>query len=169
MRSVHVELPAGWRQLEAAGTSYVACHTGHARPGRAGGAADGSWPAGDGLPITVDGLDILLCRPGGRTLDGPRGVAGAGSLVALEYPSRDLLGQVAGVYVIEVGSTRIGGYPAQRMDLTHRGDGVALFSRRWVLSAGARTLEFAATCPLDLFGRYIQDFNELEDRIHIAP
>ncbi|WP_372696962.1 hypothetical protein [Arthrobacter sp. JSM 101049] len=164
-----MELPAGWRQLEAAGISYVACHTGHARPAAATGNEDASWLAGDALPVTVNGLDILMRRPGGQALDRPRGAAGAGSLVALEYRNRDILGAANGLYVIDIGSAGIGGYRAQRMDLTHRGDGVALFTRRWVLSAGARTLEIAATCPLDLFGRYIQDFNELEDRIHITP
>ncbi len=169
MRLVDVELPRDWRRLEAVGCNYLACHTG------AGGVVPGDDQDGesfqltsDAVPVTVQGLDILS-PPGGIRAGGlsPDQIPSS-SIIAVEYPSRDVIRGLDGLYVVDVASTHIAGMAAERMDLTHRRSGVALFTRRWVMSLGDRTLEIAATCPLDDFSRHIHDFDSLEDRIHIA-
>ncbi|MBM6620292.1 hypothetical protein JTF08_01585 [Micrococcaceae bacterium RIT802] len=156
-----MELPAGWRRLEAVGCNYLACHTGRIP------AAD-SGPGGDAVPVTVQGLDILSRPVEIRTAGFPLGSASSSSIIAVEYQSHNVMQGISGLFVVDVGSTQLSGFAARRMDLTHRRAGVALFTRRWVMPAGQRTLEIAATCPLDHFRRHIQDFDELEDRIQVA-
>lgn len=169
MRLVDVELPRGWKRLEAVGCNYLACHAG------AGGEAPGDDQDGeslqltsDAVPVTVRGLDILSPPGGIRAAGYSLDQIPSSSIIAVEYPSRDVIRGLDGLYVVDVASTHIAGMKAERMDLTHRRSGVALFTRRWVMSLGDRTLEIAATCPLDDFRRHIQDFDSLEDRIHIA-
>lgn len=154
-------LPEGWRRLEAAGCNYLACHTGRIA------AADPGLD-GDAVPVTVQGLDILSRPFGIRAAGFPPGSVPSSSIIAVEYQSHNIMQGVSGLFVVDVGRTHLSGFAARRMDLTHRRAGVALFTRRWVVPVGERTLEIAATCPLDHFRRHIQDFDELEDRIQVA-
>lgn len=171
METVDVELPAGWTRLEAAGCSYLACHTG--RTGGMDPVPDGAGTddvhrmMGDARPITVKGLDILS-RTDSQAAGDLHGLGSVSSIIAMVYPTRDVLSGFEGLYVIDEGSTEIAGIAAQRMDLTYRRAGLALFTRRWIMTAGGQTLEVAATCPLDHFRRHIRDFDELEQRIHVA-
>ncbi|WP_417234344.1 hypothetical protein [Arthrobacter sp.] len=163
-----MELPVGWKRLEAEGCNYLAYRAGDGGTGRPGTAGDANDLTGDAVPVTVQGLDILSQPVDIRAAGLPRGLVPASSIIAVEYTSGNVMQGIGGLYVVDVSKGHLAGFPASRMDLTHRRSGVALFTRRWVLGQGERTLEIAATCPLDHFRRHIQDFDELEDRIHLA-
>lgn len=167
-----MELPVGWRRLDAEGCQYLAYYGGSNAAAGCGPAAGTDSEilqlAGDALPVTVRGLDILSPPTDIQAAGLPRGAVPASSIIALEYQPHDVLDGFGGLYVVDAVNRDICGRPARRMDLTHRGSGMALFTRRWVMDQGRRTLEIAATCPLDHFRHHIQDFDALEDRIHVV-
>lgn len=161
MLKVSAQLPAGWQQIETAGCRFLAFHTGAPPPAEHTQLFVGS----DAVPVTVHGLDILDSIS--RELDSrrPESTALPSTIIAVEYPSRDLLEGIEGLHIIEEAASTMAGQQAWRMDLTHRHRGVALFTRRWVIDAGATTLEIAATCTLDHFSHFIADFDALEERM----
>ena len=155
------QLPAGWQRIEAEGCRFLAFHTG-APP------LPGQTPlfaGSDALPVSVQGLDILDSIS--RELDSLRtgSTALPSTIIAVEYPSRDLLEGIGGLHIIEETASIMAGQPAWRMDLTHRHRGVALFTRRWVIDSGETMLEIAATCALDHFSYFIADFDALGEHM----
>lgn len=161
MSKVSAHLPVGWQRIEAEGCRFLAFHTG--APPLPGDTHLNL--TSDALPVSVRGLDILDSISRELESRSPGSTALPSTIIAVEYPSRDLLEGIDGLQIIEEAAATMAGQPAWRMDLTHRHRGVALFTRRWVIDAGETMLEIAATCALDHFGRFIADFDALEDRM----
>lgn len=161
MLKVSAQLPAGWQRIETEGCRFLAFHTGAPPLPEERHLFVGS----DAVPVSVQGLDILDSIS--RELDSlrPGSTALPSTIIAVEYPSRDLLEGVDGLHIIEETASIMAGQPAWRMDLTHRHRGVALFTRRWVIDFGETMLEVAATCALDHFSHFIADFDALQERM----